>query len=129
MEDQDNNKIDWDDDSGVIHTSYQKYKTSPEDGFQKNHAYSTINKQGKKHRYIKGKQTGFVYVTDDYRKVIPRYVLVTILMIAVTIILLIINIIIGIVFGTFAAFFIYGFWKKAPITKWKNQAERIKSEK
>lgn len=38
MENQGNNKIDWDDDSGAIHTSYQKYKTSPEDGFQKNQA-------------------------------------------------------------------------------------------
>ncbi len=129
MENQGNNKIDWDDDSGAIHTSYQKYKTSPEDGFQKNHAYYMVSKQGKKNRYIKGVQVGFMYTTDDYRKVIPGYIFVTILMITVTIILLFINIIMGIVFGIFAVFFIYGFWKNAPITKWKNQAKRIKSEK
>ncbi len=129
MENQDNNKIDWNDDSGEIHTLHQKYETSSEDGFQKNHAYSTINKYGKKNRYIKGKQIGFKYLTDDYRKVIPGYVFATILMIAVTIILLFINVIIGIGFGIFSAFFIYGFWKNAPITKWKNQSKQIKSEK
>lgn len=129
MENQDNNKIDWNDDTGEIHTLYQKYETSSEDGFQKNHAYSTINKYGKENRYIKGKQIGFKYLTDDYRKVIPGYVFATILMIALTIILLFINVIIGIGFGIFSAFFIYGFWKNAPITKWKNQSKQIKSEK
>ena len=49
--------------------------------------------------------------------------------VVVTIILLFVNIILGIGFGIFAEFFIYGFWKKAPITKWKNQSEQIKSEK
>ena len=127
MENQDNNKIDWNDDSGEIHTVYQKYETSSEDGFQRNHAY--INRAGKKNRYIKGKQIGFKYVTDDYRKVLPGYVFATILIIAVTIILFFINVITGIVFGVFAAFFIYGFWKSAPITKWKNQSKKIKSEK
>ena len=118
MENQDNKKIDWNDDSGEIHTVHQKYKISSEDGFQKNHAYSTTNKAGKENRYIKGKQIGVTYVTDDYRKVIPGYICATILIIVITIILLFINIIVGIGFAIFAAFFIYGFWKNAPIKKW-----------
>lgn len=129
MENQDNNKIDWDDDSGAIHTSSQKYKTSFKDGFQKNHAYYQTNSYGKKNRYIKGIQTGFTYTTDDYRIVVPGYIFATIFMIAITIVFFFINIIIGIVFGIFAVLFIYGFWKNAPITKWKNQAKQIKSKK
>lgn len=129
MEKKDHNKTDWDDDSGVIHTSYQNYKTSSKDGFQENHAYSMVNKQGRKNRYIKGTQIGVTYTTDDYRVVLPGYVFSTILMIVVTIILLSVNIMMGIIFGIFAGFFIYGFWKNAPIKKWKNQAKRRKSEK
>lgn len=117
MENQSNNKIDWNDDSGAIHTSSQKYKTSLEDGFQKNHAYYLINSQGKKNRYIKGVQTGITYTTDDYRIVIPGYIFTTIFMITITIVLFFINIIIEIVSGIFVVLFIYGFWKNAPITK------------
>lgn len=133
MGNDENSKVNWNDESGEIHTTYQEYEITPEDGFQENRAHAYINALGRKNRYIKGIQKGATYVTDDYRKVLPGYIIVTILVIVIAVVLLLIpNLafrMIGVFFAVFGAIFIFGFWKNAPIKKWKAQAKRIKEEK
>lgn len=117
---------DWDDDSGEIHTVESGYKYSYEDGWKNTHR---INKQGGRHRMIRGNQVGYHYITDDYRKVIPGYIIATVLVIAVCVAVTLISVVPGIIFDVFGAIWIIGFWSKAPYKKWRNQAERIKEEK
>lgn len=123
-------KIDWDDDSGKIHTVKTTYSIKKEDGWQDNRALLTKSQRiHSKTRKIKGRQFGFHYVTDDYRKVIPAYVIGTIFIIAVCIIWTIISPFTGILADIFGAVWIIGIWKKAPFTKWKNQSQNLKEEK
>ncbi len=119
--------IDWNDDSGVIHSIKRDYQITEEDGWQDDH--TLFNTNNFENRKIKGKQFGFQYITDDYRKVIPGYVFGTILMILVCIIVTINLPVIGIFIDIFSAVWIIGFWKKAPFSKWKNQSKKLKEEK
>lgn len=119
--------IDWNDDSGVIHSIKRDYQITEEDGWQDDHTH--FNTNNFENRKIKGKQFGFQYITDDYLKVIPGYIFGTILMIIVGIIVTIYFPIIGIFIDIFAVIWIIGMWKNAPFTKWKNQYKKLKEEK
>ena len=126
---QENIQPDWDDDSGEIHTVIQQYHQTAEDGWQQNKALYGSHLNTSKSRQIKGSQVGLVYQTDDYRKVLPGYIIGTVLLLAVSIILLILVPVIGVFFSIFSMIWIVGLWKKAPIKKWKNQAQKQKDEK
>ena len=126
---QENIQPDWDDDSGEIHTVIQQYNQTAEDGWQQNKALYGSHLNTSKSRQIKGSQVGLVYQTDDYRKVLPGYIIGTVLLLAVSIILLILVPVIGVFFSIFSMIWIVGLWKKAPIKKWKNQAQKQKDEK
>ncbi len=119
---------DWNDESGEIHTVKKTYYLKKEDDWQKNHSHSYINPNKKHNRIIKGKQVGFTYVTDDYRIVIPGYIISTIIIIAACIVAFFIHFAAGIIVSLFAVFWIIGFWKNASFRKWKNQKARIQSE-
>lgn len=121
--------VDWNDDSGVIHSIKNYYNITKEDGWQDNQALSNTNSFRNEKRKIYGKQVGFQYITDDYRKVIPGYIFGTIFVILVCIIVTIIFPVIGIFIDIFGAIWIIGFWMKAPFTKWKNQSEKLKEGK
>ncbi len=109
-----NQNVNWDDDSGEIHTVSKRYYTTAQDGWQDNHALSGLNKNGSDRRKIKGKQIGFQYVTDDYRKVLPGYIIATVVIVAFCIIAFLIHPIAGIGVTAFGAVWIVGFWKNAP---------------
>ena len=126
---QENIQPDWDDDSGEIHTVIQQYNQTAEDGWQQNKALYGSHLNTSKSRQIKGSQVGLVYQTDDYRKVLPGYIIGTVLLLAVSIVLLILVPVIGVFFSIFSMIWIVGLWKKAPIKKWKNQAQKQKDEK
>ena len=126
---QENFQPDWDDDSGEIHTVIQQYHQTAEDGWQQNKALYGSHLNTSKSRQIKGSQVGLVYQTDDYRKVLPGYIIGTVLLLAVSIVLLILVPVIGVFFSIFSMIWIVGLWKKAPIKKWKNQAQKQKDEK
>ena len=126
---QENIQPDWDDDSGEIHTVIQQYHQTAEDGWQQNKALYGSHLNTSKSRQIKGSQVGLVYQTDDYRKVLPGYIIGTVLLLAVSIVLLILVPVIGVFFSIFSMIWIVGLWKKAPIKKWKNQAQKQKDEK
>ena len=126
---QDNPQPDWDDDSGEIHTVIHQYNQTAEDGWQQNKALYGSHVNTSKTSQIKGNQVGLVYQTDDYRKVLPGYIIGTILLLAASIILLILVPVIGVFFSIFSIIWIVGLWKKAPIKKWKNQAQKLKDEK
>ena len=114
-----------DGDSGVIHTIKNGYNITQEDGWQNKHTLYGPEQQQK----IKGKQFGFTYVTDDYRKVIPVYILGTIFVIVLGIVMTVILPLMGIFIDIIGFFWIIGMWKNAPYTKWKNQAKKLKEEK
>ncbi|MDO4464002.1 MAG: hypothetical protein Q4C57_05580 [Bacillota bacterium] len=126
---QDNPQPDWDDDSGEIHTVIHQYNQTAEDGWQQNKALYGSHVNTSKTSQIKGNQVGLVYQTDDYRKVLPGYIIGTILLLAASIVLLILVPVIGVFFSIFSIIWIVGLWKKAPIKKWKNQAQKLKDEK
>lgn len=71
---------------------------------------------------------GFTYRTDDYRKVLPGYIIGTVILIAVSIVMLILIPVVGIFVSIFSIAWIVGMWKKAPVKKWKNQEQRLKDE-
>ena len=120
---------DWDDDSGVIHSKKTNYNITKEDGWQDNHDLFQTKHSDYKMRKIKGKQFGFTYETDDYRKVIPGYIIGTVFIILFGIILTIFVPSIGVFVDVFGIVWIIGMWKKAPFIKWKNQSERLKEER
>lgn len=119
---------DFDDDSGEIHSTINYYNQTKEDGWQRNRALYGSRLITSKTRNIKGKQTGFYYQTDDYRKVLPAYIIGTILMIIISIVLLILAPVFGVLVSIFSIAWIVGIWKKAPVKKWKNQAKKLKDE-
>lgn len=127
----DNNKekVNFDDDSGEIHTIKEKYEITKEDGWQINHAVnlSNINSVNQP-TFVKGKQWGFIYITDDYRKVIPVQIISTLVIIALCIGMLFIYLPMGIFFCILGIVWIIGMWKNAPYKKWKNQSKKIKEE-
>lgn len=122
-------QADWDDDSGEIHNVTSFYNTSSVDGWQDNHAIYGANRYGHKTRKIKGDQVGFRYQTDDYRKVMPGYIIGTLVLIALCIVVAVISPLMGILFGVFGIVWIVGMWKNAPTKKWKNQSEKLKQDK
>ncbi|MGN1147767.1 MAG: hypothetical protein ACI4TB_05050 [Lachnospiraceae bacterium] len=126
---QENNRPDWKDDSGEIHTVKYQYSQSEEDGWQQNKALYGSHLNTSKTRNIKGKQVGFYYATDDYRKVITGYVIGTVFAVLFSIIMLIIVPVMGILITIFSLVFIVSLWVKAPYKKWKNQADKLKQEK
>lgn len=119
---------DFDDDSGEIHTTINYYNQTKADGWQQNRALYGPLLNTSKTRNIKGTQTGFYYQTDDYRKVLPGYIIGTILMIIISIVLLILVPVFGVFVSIFSIAWIVGMWKKAPVKKWKNQAKKLKDE-
>lgn len=123
-------EIDWDDDSGEIHTYKEKYHLTKEDGWQPNRAYRGLglSKQGKKNRMIKGTQIGTTYVTDDYRKVIPVQIISTIIVIVLCIVVTKLILPVGILFDIMGVAWVIGIWKRAPYKKWKNQANKRKED-
>ncbi len=126
---QENPQPDWDDDSGEIHTVIHQYHQTAEDGWQQNKALYGSHLNTSKTSQIKGDQVGLVYQTDDYRKVLPGYIIGTILLLAVSIVLLILVPVVGVFVSIFSIVWIIGLWKKAPVKKWKNQAQKLKDEK
>ena len=126
---QENFQPDWDDDSGEIHTVIQQYHQTAEDGWQQNKALYGSHLNTSKSRQIKGSQVGLVYQTDDYRKVLPGYIIGTVLLLAVSIVLLILVPVVGVFVSIFSIVWIIGLWKKAPVKKCKNQAQKLKDEK
>ena len=125
---QETDQPDFDDDSGEIHTTINYYNQTKADGWQQNRALYGPLLNTSKTRNIKGTQTGFYYQTDDYRKVLPGYIIGTILMIIISIVLLILVPIFGVFVSIFSIAWIVGMWKKAPVKKWKNQAKKLKDE-
>ena len=121
-------QLDFGDDSGEIHTTINYYDQTKADGWQQNRALYGPLLNTSKTRNIKGTQTGFYYQTDDYRKVLPGYIIGTILMIIISIVLLILVPIFGVFVSIFSIAWIIGMWKKAPVKKWKNQAKKLKDE-
>lgn len=119
---------DFDDDSGEIHTTVNYYNQTKEDGWQQNKALYGSHLNTSETRNIKGTQVGYTYVTDDYRKVLPAYIIGTILMIIISIVLLILVPVFGVFVSIFSIAWIVGMWKKAPVKKWKNQAKKLKDE-
>lgn len=129
-----NQKIDWDDDSGEIHTVVDKYKITKEDGWQRNnaiaqHSIVSGNQHQSNMRYVKGTQVGVRMTTDDYRMVIPAYIIGTILIIVVCIVVTFVWLPLGVFFDIFGIVWIIGLWAKAPYTKWRNQREKLKEQK
>ena len=131
MDDLNNNKkIDWDDDSGEIHTQKEVCKTDFSDGWQENTSFGGTNK-GLSYTHSKfiGKSTEIHYVTDDYRKVIPAYIIVTLFIIVLCVVMLCVKLSIGLIFSVFGVVWIIGLWAKAPHKKWKNQHKKLNEEK
>lgn len=126
---QENNRPDWKDDNGEIHTVKYQYSQSEEDGWQQNKALYGSHLNTSKTRNIKGKQVGFYYATDDYRKVITGYIIGTVFAVLFSIVMLIIVPVMGILITIFSLVFIVSLWVKAPYKKWKNQADELKKEK
>lgn len=123
-----NNEINWDDDSGEIHTRTAVYHQTPEDGWQRNRGYHQHSGHKYRKRYIKGYAVGKTYVTDDFRKVIPGYIIATIAVIALCVAVTKIYLPMGIMFDIMGIAWIIGFWKNAPYKKWKNQSEKLKEK-
>lgn len=123
-----NNQIDWDDDSGVIHTHKENYHLTKEDGWQENRALRGMNKVGHKTRNIKGTQVGYSYVTDDYRAVIPAYIIGTIIVIIFCVVATMVFLPLGIMIDIMGVAWVVGMWKNAPYKKWKNQAQKRKEQ-
>ena len=127
---QDPNKpIDWEDDSGEIHTLKETYKTTKEDGWQVSEGfYKTNSGVGYGKTMFKGTSVNMHYETDDYRKVIPGYIIATLFVIALCVVMWFVKPIMGGIFTVFGIFWVVGFWAKAPYKKWKNQAQKLKEE-
>lgn len=125
-----NNPIDWDDDSGEIHTLKETYETNWSDGWQESeYTYKTGSKIGVGKSMFRGKKVETHYETDNYKVVLPGYIISTILVIVVCIIMWFVKPIMGGIFTVFSVFWVIGFWKKAPYKKWKNQAKKLKESK
>lgn len=129
LKNQSEQNVDWNDDSGEIHTIKHKYHLSAKDGWQRNRALYGSHVVTSDRRRIKGTQVGYTYVTDDFRKVLPGYIIGTILMIVISIVFCIFIPFVGILVSIFSIVWIIGMWKQAPIKKWQNQAKKIKQEK
>ncbi len=112
----------------MIHTSESTYHLTKEDGWQENRALQGMNKVGHKTRYIKGTQVGYHYVTDDYRRVIPAYIIGTIMVIIICVVVTMIFLPMGIMFDIMGAAWVIGMWKNAPYKKWKNQDKKLKEQ-
>lgn len=123
-----NDQIDWDDDSGVIHTNKENYHLTKEDGWQENRALQGMNKVGHEMRSIKGTQVGFHYETDNYRAVIPAYIIGTIIVIIICVVATMVFLPLGIMIDIMGVAWVVGMWKNAPYKKWKNQAQKQKEQ-
>ncbi len=121
--------IDWKDDSGEIHTVVSKYHDKPEDGWQPLHGNEYKLRHQRNFYYVKGDQVGTEVHTDDYRAVIPAYIIASLVVIAICVIVTIFAPIVGIIFSVFGLVWLIGFWAKAPFTKWKNQKKTPDEEK
>ncbi|MCM1494672.1 MAG: hypothetical protein NC089_02630 [Bacteroides sp.] len=127
-------EVDWEDDSGEIHTVASNYNITWEDGWQKNNGIRnrsivTGNQHQSKMRYVRGMQTGGSVTTDDYRVVIPAYIIGTIVIIVLCIVVTFVYLPLGIFFDIVGIVWIIGLWAKAPFTKWKNQKKKLEEEK
>lgn len=125
--------VDWDDDSGAIHTIKQTYKITKEDGWQDNRAYHR-NMLSSEERItgpqkIKGTQVGMSYTTDDYRVVIPVLIVFGLIMTAVCVFLTITVPLFGILFDVIWVMAIIGTIRQRYDKKWRNQAKRRKEAK
>ena len=123
----DTDKVNWDDDSGEIHTVSHTTVQTPEDGWQEVHRLN--GKVTDTPHFVKGKQVHYTYTTDDYRKVIPALIISTIIIAAFCVGAWFISPIIGVLITIFGVVWIVGSWKQAPKTKWKNQAQKLKEER
>lgn len=125
--------VDWDDDSGAIHTVKQTYKITKEDGWQDNRAYHrnmlSPERRKTKPQKIKGMQVGMSYTTDDYRVVIPALIVFGIIMTAVCVFLTIVIPPFGIMFDVFWVLTVIGIIRQRYDKKWRNQAKRRREEK
>lgn len=125
--------VDWDDDSGAIHTVKQTYKITKEDGWQDNRGYHrnmmSPEQRRTKPQKIKGTQVGIHYETDDYRVVIPFLIIFGIIMTTVCVIVTMKIPLFGIFFDVMWVLTIIGIIRQRYDKKWRNQAKRRKEAK
>lgn len=125
--------VDWNDDSGAIHTVKQTYKITKEDGWQDNRGYHrnmmSPEQRRTKPQKIKGTQVGIHYETDDYRVVIPVLIVMGLIITAVCVIVTIIIPPFGIFFDIIWALAVIGIIRQRPDRKWRNQAKRHREAK
>lgn len=127
-------QVDWEDDSGEIHTVTHVVKLTKEDGWQRNHVITQHqvvagNQYQSQMRYFKGTQVNVYKTTDDYRVVIPAYIIGTILVIAICIVVTFVWLPLGVIFDIFGIVWLVGIWAKAPFVKWRNQREKLQDKK
>ena len=125
--------VDWDDDSGAIHTVKQTYKITKEDGWQDNRGYHrnmmSPEQRRTKPQKIKGTQVGIHYETVAYRVVVPLLFIFGIIMTAVCVIVTMKIPLFGIFFDVMWALTIIGIIRQRYDKKWRNQAKRRKEAK
>lgn len=122
-----NKPVDWNDDSGEVHTVKETYKTTWDDGWQESEfSYKTGSKVAVGKSMFRGNKVETHYETDNYKVVVPGYIISTILVIALCVVMWFVKPIMGGIFTVFGLFWVVGFWKHAPIKKWKNQAKKSK---
>lgn len=125
--------VDWDDDSGAIHSVKNTYKITKEDGWQANRGYHrsmmSPEQRRTKPQKIKGMQVGMSYSTDDYRVVIPVLIVFGLLITAVCVVVTIIIPPFGILFDVMWIAAVIGIIRQRPDKKWRNQAKRRKEQK
>ncbi len=127
----DSRGVDWEDDSGAIHSRKYTYKITKEDGWKANAYYRRlpVGQRRKTPQMIKGTQVGMVYTTDDYRVVVPVLIVLGILMTAVCVFLTIKVPPLGILFDVFWFVVLISNLRPKHIRKWRNQAKRHKEQK
>ena len=123
--------VDWEDDSGAIHSFKYTYKITKEDGWQGNAYYRNlpVGQKRKNPQMIKGTQKGVHYTTDDYRVVVPVLIVLGLLMTAVCVFLTIKFPLLGILFDVFWFVVLISNIRPRHIRKWRNQAKRHKEQK
>lgn len=125
--------VDWDDDSGAIHTVKNTYKITKEDGWQRNRGYHRnrrpVDVGGARPQMIKGTQVGMSYSTDDYRVVIPALIIMLLIMVVICVVVTILIPPMGIIFDIFMLIAVIGMIRQRPDKKWRAQAKRLKEEK
>ncbi len=125
--------VDWEDDSGAIHSVKQTYKITKEDGWQVNRGYhGSMMSPGERRtrpQMIKGTQVGMHYETDDYRVVVPFLIVIGIIMTAVCVLVTISAPLFGVIFDVMWLIAIVGIIRRRPDKKWRAQAKRRKEAK